>query len=106
MSTIPSQSSEPLSLPSDQVSEGRTLGKEEIALVTEAIQSGTLTSTKGQFVKQLESEFAERLGAKHCHASSSGSAALHTAFAAIDPEPGDEFITTPITDMGGLTPII
>ncbi len=28
------------------------------------------------------------------------------AVAAIDPEPGDEIITTPITDMGALTPIL
>ena len=35
-----------------------------------------------------------------------GSAAIHTAVAAVDPEPGDEIITTPITDMGALTAII
>jgi dTDP-4-amino-4,6-dideoxygalactose transaminase len=106
MSTSPSQQTEQISLPSDQVAEGRTLGKEEIALLSRVIESGTLTSTKGQFVKQLEADFAERMGAQFCHASASGSAALHTAFAAIDPEPGDEFITTPITDMGALTPIL
>lgn len=95
-----------IELPSDQNSTGRTLGAEELALVQQALESGTLTSTKGQFVKRLESEFSTRHGAQYCHASSSGSAALHVAFAAIDPEPGDEIITTPITDMGGLTPII
>ncbi len=93
-------------LPSDQNAGGRTLGHEELALVQDALESGTLTSTKGQFVKRLESEFAMRHGAQHCYASSSGSAALHVAFAAVDPEPGDEIITTPITDMGGLTPIL
>ena len=44
----------PLPLPSDQDATGRTLGDEEIALVAGAIRSGTLTSTKGEFVKQLE----------------------------------------------------
>ena len=44
----------PLPLPSDQDASGRTLGEEEIALLTAAIRSGTLTSTKGEFVKQLE----------------------------------------------------
>lgn len=97
---------EVLSLPSDQSAEGRLLGVEELENLRAAISSGTLTSTKGSFVKQLECEFAGRMGTRFCHASSSGSAALHTAFAAIDPEPGDEFITTPITDMGGLTPIL
>lgn len=96
----------PLPLPSDQDATGRTLGAEEIAAVTEALSSGTLTSTKGQFVKTLETGFAAKIGAKHCIAANSGTMALHAAFAAIDPEPGDEFITTSITDMGALTPIL
>lgn len=95
-----------MSLPSDQDASGRTLGAEEIALLTEAIHSGTLTSTKGTFVKALENRFAERMGVKYAYACSSGSAAVHTAIAAIDPEPGDEIITTSITDMGALTPIL
>jgi dTDP-4-amino-4,6-dideoxygalactose transaminase len=44
-------------LPSDQEASGRTLGDEELALLAEAIRSGTLTSTKGTFVKSLEREF-------------------------------------------------
>jgi dTDP-4-amino-4,6-dideoxygalactose transaminase len=95
-----------LKLPSDQDASGRTLGAEEIAAVTEAILSGTLTSTKGTFVKALENRFAEMIGVKYAYACSSGSAAVHTAIAAIDPEPGDEIITTSITDMGALTPIL
>jgi perosamine synthetase len=96
----------PLPLPSDQDSTGRTLGAEELALLGEVIACGTLTSTKGQFVKRLETEFAARLNVKHCHAINSGSLAVHAAIAAIDPEPGDEIITTSITDMGALTPIL
>jgi perosamine synthetase len=95
-----------LELPSDQMASGRTLGAEEIAMVAEAIQSGTLTSTKGKFVKALEQRFAEMLGVKYAYACASGSGAVHTAIAAIDPEPGDEIITTSITDMGALTPIL
>jgi perosamine synthetase len=95
-----------LTLPSDQDSSGRTLGAEEIQFLTEAIESGTLTSTKGTFVKQLEHRFADLVGVKYAYACASGSAAVHTAIAAIDPEPGDEIITTSITDMGALTPIL
>jgi dTDP-4-amino-4,6-dideoxygalactose transaminase len=95
-----------LTLPSDQDASGRTLGAEELQLLTEAIHSGTLTSTKGAFVKQLEREFAAQIGVKYAYACASGSAAVHTAIAAIDPEPGDEIITTSITDMGALTPIL
>ncbi|MEZ6124070.1 MAG: DegT/DnrJ/EryC1/StrS family aminotransferase [Planctomycetaceae bacterium] len=93
-------------LPSDQDSTGRTLGAEELELLRQVIESGTLTSTKGAFVKQLETEFAKKLGSKFAYACASGTAAIHCAVAAINPNPGDEIITTSITDMGGLTPII
>lgn len=93
-------------LPSDQDASGRTLGDEEVAAVSAAIHTGTLTSTKGQFVRVLESRFAEMLGVKHAFACSSGTAAVHCAIAALDPEPGDEIITTSITDMGALAPIL
>ncbi len=95
-----------IQLPSDQNTTGRTLGEEEIKALIEVVESGTLTSTKGTFVKQFESEFAKRIGLEYGYACSSGSAALHTAIAAVDPNPGDEIITTSITDMGALTPIL
>lgn len=95
-----------LSLPSDQDATGRTLGDAEIEFVTEAIRSGTLTSTKGEFVKRLEQMFAARIGVQFAYACSSGTAAVHAAVAAIDPEPGDEIVTTAITDMGALAPIV
>jgi perosamine synthetase len=95
-----------MQLPSDQDASGRTLGLEEIEMVSQAINSGTLTSTKGQFVKALEQKYAEMIGVKYAYACASGSAAVHVAVAAIDPEPGDEIITTSITDMGALTPIL
>ncbi len=95
-----------LPLPSDQDISGRTFGPEEVAAVTQALQSGTLTSTKGEFTKQFEIQFAKYLDCLHAHACSSGSAALHTAVAAINPEPGQEIITTSITDMGALSAIL
>jgi dTDP-4-amino-4,6-dideoxygalactose transaminase len=95
-----------IQLPSDQDASGRELGDDEMLTLAAAIESGTLTSTKGRFVKRLEQDFATYLGAKRAYACSSGTAALHTALAAIDPEPGDEVVTTAITDMGALTPIL
>jgi perosamine synthetase len=95
-----------LTLPSDQDASGRTLGEEEIAALIEAINSGTLTSTKGNFVRKLETDFAKLLGVKHAYACASGTAAVHIGIAAIDPEPGDEIVTSSITDMGALTPIL
>jgi dTDP-4-amino-4,6-dideoxygalactose transaminase len=96
----------PMTLPSDQDSTGRTLGQEELTLLAEAIQSGTLTSTKGNFVKTLEQRFAHLYGIKHALACASGTAAIHTAVAALNPEPGEEIVTSPITDMGALAPIL
>jgi dTDP-4-amino-4,6-dideoxygalactose transaminase len=95
-----------LTLPSDQDASGRTLGKEEIAAVSSALESGVLTSTKGTFVKRFETRFAESIGSPHAYACSSGTAAIHAAVCAIDPEPGDEIITSPITDMGAIAPIL
>jgi len=97
---------EPVALPNDQDATGRTLGDREIELVAEAIRTGTLTSTKGNFVRRLEQGFAKKIGARFGHACSSGSSAVHAAISAIDPEPGDEIITTSVTDMGALTPIL
>ena len=95
-----------LDLPSDQDASGRTFGEEELAMLAQAIRSGTLFSVKGTLVKTLEKHFAQLLGIEHAHACASGTAALHTAIAAINPDPGDEFVTSPITDMGALSPIL
>ncbi|MFN8545810.1 MAG: DegT/DnrJ/EryC1/StrS family aminotransferase [Candidatus Binatia bacterium] len=95
-----------MTLPSDADHTGRDLGEDEIALLRDVIESGTLNCTKGTQVKGFEREFAERFGMPHARAVTSGTAAIHTAVAAIDPEPGDEIISTPITDMGGIAPIL
>lgn len=95
-----------LTLPSDQDASGRTFDAAELALLQEVLASGTLTSTKGKFVRTFEERFASMLGVRASFACASGSAAIHTAIAAIDPEPGDEIVTTGITDMGALTPIL
>lgn len=101
MSTLPK-----LTLPSDGDHTGRDLGEAELALLGEAIASGHLTSTRGTQVPRLEKEFAARFGAPHACACASGSAAVHTAIAAVDPAPGDEIVTTSVTDMGAITAIL
>jgi perosamine synthetase len=93
-------------LPSDQEASGRSFGEAEITLLAQVLRSGTLTSTRGTVVRALEQRFAATLGARHAWACSSGTAAFHTAVAAVDPEPGDEIVTSPITDMGALAPIL
>ena len=39
-------------------------------------------------------------------ASTSGTSALHVALATWNPDPGSEIITTPVTDMGSIIPIL
>ena len=102
----PSLNKEIIKLPSDQDISGRTFGAEEIAAITDVLQTGVLITTKGKYGKMLEESFAKRLGVKYAYACNSGSAAVHVAIAAINPNPGDEIVTTSITDMGALTPIM
>ena len=102
----PTLEKEIIKLPSDQDISGRTFGAEEISAVTEVLESGVLITTKGKYGKLLEKSFAEKLGARYAYACNSGSAAVHTAVAAVNPDPGDEIVTTSITDMGALAPIV
>jgi dTDP-4-amino-4,6-dideoxygalactose transaminase len=93
-------------LPSEGDRSGRSFGDEELALLKKVLDSGTLNCTKGTVVREFESQFAKWLGLPFCRTTTSGTAAVHAAVAAVDPEPGDEIITTPITDMGAITPIL
>ena len=95
-----------IALPSDGDASGRTFGNDEAALVEMVLQRGTLNSTRGTFVTAFEQRFAKWIGRKHAIACASGSAAVHCAIAALQLQAGDEVITTPITDMGALTPIL
>ncbi len=95
-----------ITLPSDANASGRSFGSEEVELLEEVIESGVLNCTKGTMVARFEKRFAELLDVPFCRCTTSGTAAVHAAVAAIDPEPGDEIISTPITDMGAITPIL
>jgi len=96
----------PIELPRDSDASGRDLGEEELAFVAEALRSGTLTATKGTFVRRLERAFAEAMGVDHAVACASGTTAVHAAVAAAGLEVGDEVITTGVTDMGAIMPIL
>src|SRR5918911_701184 len=71
------------------------IGEEEIEAVAETLRSGWLTT--GPRTAELERRFADYVGAKHCLAVASGTAALHLSLLALGVGPGDEVITTPIT---------
>ncbi|WP_026909678.1 UDP-4-amino-4,6-dideoxy-N-acetyl-beta-L-altrosamine transaminase [Patulibacter minatonensis] len=67
----------------------------DVAAVVEALRDPFIT--QGPRVASLERAVAERVGAKHCVAYSSGTAALHGAAFAAGVGPGDEVISSPIT---------
>lgn len=94
------------SFPSMADASGRTIGAEELAAVSRVLQSGMLSSVWGTEVRALEREMADRHGVSHAVAASSGTAALHLAVAGVAPDPGDEIITSPITDFGTVAPIL
>lgn len=102
----PDQASALTALPNDQAASGRSFDEGVVGLLREVIESGTLTATKGSMTPALEEAFARELGMKHAIACSSGTAAIHAAVAALELEPGDEVITTSVTDMGALTPLL
>ncbi|MCX7918219.1 MAG: DegT/DnrJ/EryC1/StrS family aminotransferase [bacterium] len=85
---------------------GRWIGEEEKQFVMEVLESGHLFGVGGKFVTQFERAFAEYYGIKSAVSSSSGTAALHIALGALEVGPGDEIITTPITDMGTVIAIL
>jgi perosamine synthetase len=96
----------PDKLPSIQGHEGRMIGKEELAELAEVVESGCFSFLYGTKVKAFEAAFAELYGMPISVAVSSGTAALHAAITYVNPEPGDEIIVSPITDMGSIIPVL
>ncbi|MFF0448323.1 DegT/DnrJ/EryC1/StrS family aminotransferase [Streptomyces sp. NPDC004609] len=89
---------------------GRTLGAEERAAVLRVLDSAVLCSSFGSEARSLESEmsrlYATRDAVPETVACSSGTAALHLAVAAAGIGPGDEVVTTPISDFGTVAPVM
>jgi UDP-4-amino-4,6-dideoxy-L-N-acetyl-beta-L-altrosamine transaminase len=71
------------------------INADDIAAVVSALQDDILTG--GNKVAAFEQKIADYLGVKYCIAVSSGTAALHTAYAVAGISEGDEVITTPLS---------
>lgn len=71
-----------------------SLDQADVDAVVSALKSDWLTT--GPLVEQFENSLSQFVGAE-CVAVSSGTAALHCAYAAIGVSEGDEIITPPIT---------
>jgi perosamine synthetase len=71
------------------------IGEPEERAVLEVLRSGQLSL--GPRVPAFEEAFAERLGARHACAVSSGTAGLHLALRAVGVGAGDEVVTSPLS---------
>ena len=85
---------------------GKRFGAPELLQLREALEQNTLFYWHGEKVKAFTKKFAGMYGAKHCVATSSGTASIHAALGACGVTEGDEVITTPITDMGSVIGIL
>jgi dTDP-4-amino-4,6-dideoxygalactose transaminase len=72
-----------------------SIGEDEIREVTEVLRSGWITT--GPRTVQFEKDFAAYVGAKHALALTSGTAALHCAYWALDLKAGDEILCPSLT---------
>ena len=82
------------------------LGDDDIRELTEVIRSGALSRLSGTKVKRFEQEFAALNGVPYAQACTSGTAAVHVAVASLNMNPGDEVITTPLSDMGSIIGVL
>lgn len=87
------------------------VGEEEIEslhalLQRERTQGGGFDRYGGEQVDAYEREFAAYHGVRFATATSSGTAAVHTALAALRLDIAQEVISAPITDPGGVAPIL
>jgi perosamine synthetase len=80
------------------------LGEREEELAVEALRSGRLSL--GPMTDRFEKELAERVGAKHVAAVSSGTAGLHLAVRLAEFGPGDEVLTTPFSFVASANAIL
>ena len=85
---------------------GNKYGAEELAELEGALAQGTLFYAHGNKVREFCRAAEQLFGRKYCIPVSSGTAAVHAALFALGVGPGDEVITSPITDMGSLIGIV
>ena len=81
-------------------------GDEERRQLMEVMDNATDGWRSGFKVRAFADAFATLHGAQYAVATTTGTGAIHAAVAAINPEPGDEIITTPTTDIGSVLGII
>ena len=79
---------------------GHDFGEDDIEAISKVIKSGEIGN--GPEVKAFENEYANRYGIKYGISVNSRTSALHTCVAGMNPDPGDEIITTAWTSGGSI----
>lgn len=90
-----------------------TLGGHELEYITRAVQTNWISSA-GSFIREFETLFAQKCGARYGVACANGTVALHLALATLGLEPGDEVILPTFTMIAtinavtycGATPVL
>ncbi len=83
-----------LMLPVEKFKGKKLFGADELRNVHQALLSQNLFGIDGKTVPQFEKEFAKTYGVPYAVASTSGTAAIHTAIGALGLNPGDEITTS------------
>jgi len=78
---------------------------EELKFIHEAFDSNYIAPLGSQ-VNAFEKKFAEYVGIPYAVAVSSGTAAMHLALRFLGVGPGDEVITSTLTFIGSVTPVV
>ncbi len=88
----------------------RLFGEKEkqaaVELFDQAIRTGEAFGYNGPQEQAFEREFAQFMGGGFADGVNSGTGAIFTALGALELEPGSEVIVPPITDPGGVMPVV
>ncbi len=82
------------------------LSDEDILAVIDVMKSSRLSQLSSQAVAHFEDSLATLVGRRYAVAVNSGTAALHTALAALDIGTGDEVVVPSHTFIGSASPIV
>lgn len=77
----------------------------EVSYIAEAARTGWHQDYQ-KYIKLFEEKFGAHVGRKHALATSSGTGALHLAYAALGVGPGDEIIVSNVTWIASIDPAL
>jgi perosamine synthetase len=83
-----------------------SLTEKEFQMVGDALKSGWISGTGGEYIDRFELEFSKYCGVKYGVACSSGTAALHLAMSVLDLQENDEVIVPAFTNIATILSVI